>query len=238
MAAKEKPPLPPEEQAAKNVRIASMSEALHDYDGFVQAQAAEIWQYDEIPIDDLSLEEQLFVRSYIIDRNPAAAMRRLGHFSDDSKKLKARAHKHLSKTEVKEAVDFLAKRMMEKLDVTAEKVQRQIASVAFFDPREVMTFDAHGVQLIHSRFWTAEQAAAIQSIEMGQNGIKLKLYDRMRANEMLSKQLGTMPDEDTGEATKAGAEAVLNKIGQIVDRLLPDRPPIVDRDDDEPRRIN
>lgn len=215
-----------------------MAEALLDYDGFVQAQAQEVWSFDELPYD-LGLEDQLFVRSYVIDRNPVACMRRLGHRADDPKKLKARAQRHLSKVEVQEAIDFLAKRMMEKLDVTAEKVQRRIAAVAFFDPREVMSFDKYGVQLLHSRFWTAEQMQAIKKIKMGQNGIEIEMYDGMRAAELLGKQLGTIPDSDTEEATKAGAEAVMAKIGQIVDRLLPDRAPAIPPPgEDEPRRLN
>lgn len=239
MAKKDKPPPSAEEAAAQAVEIASMAEALQDFDGYVQAQAAEIWQFDELPFD-LALEDQLFVRSYVIDRNAVACMRRLGHRIDDPKKLKARAQRHLSKVEVQAAIEYLAKRLMDKLDVTAEKVQRQMAAVAFFDPREVMTFDKYGIQLLHSRFWTAEQAAAIKTIKMGQNGIELQLYDRMRANEMLAKQLGTLPDEDGVEATKAGAEAVMAKIGQIVDRLLPDRPALLPppSEDDVPRSVN
>lgn len=228
----------PEAVAAATVEVASLSEALVDYDSYVQAQAAEVWQFQELPFD-LALEDHLFVRSYIIDRNAVAAMRRLGHRADDPKKLKARATRHLAKVEVQSAIEFLAKQMMERLDVTADKVQRQIAAVAFFDPREVMTFDKYGLSLVHSRFWSAEQAAAIKSIKQGANGIEIVMYDRLRANEMLAKQLGTMPDDDTGEATKAGAEAVLAKIDQIVDRLLPDRAPVIPPSvDTEPRRLN
>lgn len=232
MAKKDKAPPSPEEAAAEQVATASLTEALHDYDAFVQAQAATIWQYDELPFN-LNLEEQIFVRSYVIDRNEVAAMRRIGHAIDDHTKLKARAKKHLAKAEVQGAVDFLAKRMMEKLDITAEKVQRQIASVAFFDPREVMTFDQYGIRLVHSRFWTAEQTAAIQSIKMGQNGIEIKLYDRLKANEMLAKQLQLQPgDNDPAEAAKAGAEAALEKIFSVFNRTVKDDEPA------EPKRLN
>lgn len=233
MAKKDKAPLTEEAQAAEDVKTASLTEALHDYDTYVQAQAATIWQYDELPFI-LSLEEQLFVRSYVIDRNEVAAMRRLGHAIDDHTKLKARAKRYLSKPEVSGAVDFLAKRLMEKLDVTAEKVQRQIAAVAFFDPREVMTFDQYGIRMIHSRFWSSEQAAAIQSIKMGQNGIEIKLYDRLRANEMLAKQIKLQPDDtDPAEAARAGADAALEKIFSVFDRIVPDKAP-----DAEPKKLN
>lgn len=220
MAKKDKP-LNPEADAAQQVEMASLAEALEDYDGYVQAQAQDIWQYDELPFA-LSLEEQLFVRSYIIDRNPVAAMRRLGHRGTDSKVLKARALKYLDKVDVQSAVDFLAKRMMEKLDITAEKVQRQIAAVAFFDPREVMTFDKYGISLLHSRYWTPEQAAAIKSIKQGQNGIELVMYDRLRANEMLAKQLGVQPEEtESAQAARLAADETMDRIANILGRLAP-----------------
>lgn len=222
MAKKEDKPLSPEEEAAQKVKIAGLTEALHDYDVFVQAQAATIWQYDEIPVEGLNLEEQLFVRSYIIDRNPIAALRRLGHAHEDGRKLKARAQRFLAKVEVAEAIEYLGKRMMEKLDITAERIQRQMAAVAFFDPREIMTFDQHGVQMVHSRFWTAEQAACIKKVKMGANGIEIELYDRMRASEMLAKQIGLQPDEsDAAQQARMAADEAMTRIGGVFSKLLP-----------------
>lgn len=221
MAKKDKPPPKPEDEAAQQVEMASLSEALEDYDGYVQAQAQEIWQYDELPFP-LTLEEQLFVRSYIIDRNLVAAMRRLGHRGEDAGVLKRRAQKYLDKVDVQNAVDYLAKRMMQKLDITAEKVQRRIASVAFFDPREVMTFDKYGVSLLHSRYWTAEQAAAIKSIKQGQHGVELVMYDSLRASEMLAKQLGVQPDEsDSAQTARIAADETMDRIANILGRLAP-----------------
>lgn len=226
---KPKPEPTPEEAAAKAVDIAGLSEALENYDAFVNAQAATIWQYTELDEFNLNLEEQLFVRSYVIDRNPVAAMRRLGHCHDDPAKLKLRAKRYLSKAEVQGAVELLAKQMMEKLDITAEKIQRKLAAIGFFDVREVATFDKYGIQLLHSKFWSEEQAAAVQSIEMGQFGIKLKLYDRMRALELLSKQVGLQPEDmNPAEAARAGAEEVMSKLGTIIERMLPGATP---RDD-------
>lgn len=221
MAKKPQAPKTPEEEAAEAVEQASVAEALEDYDNFVQAQAATIWQYDELPFD-LTLEEQLFVRSYVIDRNPVACMRRLGFVDATPATLKARSKKLLAKVIVQEAVEWQSKRMMDKLDITAEKVQRAIAAVAFFDPREVMEFDKYGVRLMNSRYWTEDQMRAVQSIKMGQNGIEIKMYDRLKATEMLSKQLDLMPDDsDAAAAARLAADEAMTKIGNAINRLLP-----------------
>ena len=186
-------------------------------------QAATIWRYEDTG-HDLSIEEQLFCRSYIIDRNPVATLRRL-NYAGDNPTLKRRAEKFLANSEVQACVETLAKRLMERLDITAEQVQRRIASVAFFDPRSVMSFDQFGVQVLHSRFWTEEQARNIQSIKQGPNGVEIKFYDSLRASEMLAKQLGVQPEEGieaAAAASKAAAEAVVNKIFDVFERTIPE----------------
>ncbi len=218
-----KPPKEPtsEQVAAETLNMASMAEALEDYEVYASAKAASIWKHTEIPVP-LKLEEQLFVRSYCIDRNPIAAMRRLGHHDADHGKIRLMVKKYLAKPEVQEAIEYLASQMMQKLEVTAERVNRAMAAVAFFDPRSVMEFDQFHVSLIPSRFWTEEQAMAIQSIKMGPHGIDIKLYDRMRATEMLAKQLGQLPDDgNRAEEARIAADEAMARIGVIVDRLFP-----------------
>lgn len=180
------------------------------------ARALQIWSHDDTG-HDLTIDQAMFCRSYIIDRNPVAALRRL-NYSDPPARLKLIAEKYLDNTEVKACIDTLAKQMMDRLAITADNVNQRIAAVAFFDPRTVMEFDHTGLSLKHSRHWTKEEAAAIQSIKQGKDGVELKLYDGLRAAEMLGKQLGTLQD-DTEEAralsTKAAAEEVLTTIADI-----------------------
>lgn len=207
-------------------------DVLEDYEEYSVVTAETLWSFDD-PGYDLTVEEQLFCRSYIIDRNPVAALRRL-NYAGDAPALRRIANKFLAKIEVKECVETLAARMMAKLDVTAEKVQRKIASAAFFDPRDVMRFDGHRMQVLDSKFWSEEQAAAIQSVKLGKDGVELKFYDRLRATEMLSKQLGTLPEEDPLSAARAMGDQVVKKLFEVFDRTVPDTPV----EDKEPKRLN
>lgn len=196
-------------------------EVLEDYEEYSVVTAETMWSFDD-PGYDLTVEEQLFCRSYIIDRNPVAALRRL-NYAGDSPALRRIANKFLAKVEVKDCVDTLAARMMAKLDVTAEKVQRKIASAAFFDPREVLRFDGHRMQVLDSKFWSEEQAAAIQSVKLGKDGVELKFYDRLRATEMLSKQLGTLPEESSeAAAARIAAQSVVDKLVGMIRRSYGD----------------
>lgn len=197
---------------------------LQDYDTYVQAQAAKIWEYQNTG-HDLTLEEQLFCRSYIIDRNPVATLTRLG-YTASAPVLKARAKKMLANPEVAACIEVLGKTMMDKLEVTAERIQRRMAAVAFFDPREVMEFDKYGVRIINSRFWSEDQVAAIQGLKNGQFGLELKFYDSQKALEALAKQVGLQPDDfDEAAKAEAMAESAMRKIAAFFDRVIPDDPP-------------
>lgn len=182
---------------------------------YQRQRAARIWSFDDTG-HDLTVDQALFCRSYIIDRNPVAALKRL-NYVEDNKKLKAVATRYLENTEVRDCIEALAKQLMERLAITAENVNARIAAVAFFDPRSVLEFDHHSVKVKHSRFWTKDEVAAIQSIKVGQHGVELKLHDGLRAAEMLGKQLGTLKD-DSEEARSLGAKAAAEEvIGTIMD---------------------
>lgn len=189
-------------------------------------RAERIWSFDDTG-HQLTVEEQLFCRSYIIDRNPIGALRRL-NYGQGPQQLKAIAARFLENPEVVACVEVLAQRMCEKLDITALRVNERIAAVAFFDPRSVVEFDHHGVRMKHSRFWTKDEAYAIAGIEMGQNGIKLKMHDGLRAAELLAKQLGLQPEEGIEAAAlamKAAAGTVMDTIVDIFRKTNPLPPP-------------
>lgn len=216
MARKKQPPA--DEEKPSEVEVLSPDEYRLLYAGTMWGnQATE---------QDLTIEESMFVHSYVIDRNPVAALRRINH-EGTNEQLKRRAAGYLTNPEVQAALDVLAKRVCENLAITADRVNERIAAVAFFDPREVIQADHNGMQMLHTRYWRRDQAYAISSIEMGQHGLKIKLHDGLRAAEMLGKQLGTIKD-DAGEgaalAARAAAQVVVDKIMDYFDRTVPEDP--------------
>lgn len=170
---------------------------------------------------DLTLDEMLFVRSYVIDRNPVAALRRLD-FAGPPAKLKAVAARYLANPEVAGAVDELVGRVLKKLDVTAEKVIGQLAAMAFFDPRSIMTFNGTSMEILDSRLWPDEAIAAVAGVKQTKDaGIELKFVDRLTAVKTLGQQLNLLQDPDELQK-KAQAEAVaaaaLDKMSQVFER--------------------
>lgn len=170
----------------------------------------------------LSLDEQLFVRSYVIDRNEVAALKRLDYVGDNAK-LKNVARKYLANPEVTSAIEAHLKRLADKLEVTAEKVTAQLANMAFFDPRSVMHWDGNNMQVLDSRMWPDGAAAAIVGIKQTEKaGIEFKFADKLKATETLGRQLNLLQDPDEVQkkaAAEAAAEATLDKMAAIFERV-------------------
>lgn len=201
------------------------------------SRAYQIWAYSETG-HDLTVEEQMFVRSYVIDRNDVAAMRRIGYVHEDSRTLKRRAERMLASAEVQDAIKVQCERLMQALDITAERVNQRVAQIAFFDPGQVMEWDHNGVKMMHSKFWTEGQRANVASVKMGKEGIEIRLADRQKALDFLGKQLNLVDDdaERMRQAAAAAAEAAVGKVAEVVQRM---RRPLPKPDPkDEPRVVN
>lgn len=185
------------------------------------SRAYQIWSYSETG-HELSVEEQMFVRSYIIDRNEVAAMRRIGYIEESAPTLKRRAQRMLASPEVQDAIKVHCKRMCDALEIDAQKVMEKVAEIAFFDPGEVMEFDHNGIKMMHSKYWTPGQRANVTGIKLTKEGVDIKLADRQKALDFLGKQLNLIDDPNsTKEAAAAAAEAAMGKIFDVVGRLNP-----------------
>lgn len=213
-------------------------ENVEDYQREVQrGRAYQIWSYSDTG-HDLTVEEQLFCRSYIVDRNSVAAMRRLGYAENMSvASLKYRADRMLANPEVQDCIAVLAKRMMDNLQIEADNVNRHMASIAFADLSSVIEFDHNGVRVLHSKYWTPDQRNSIKSVKMGKDGIQIEFHDKMRALEFLGKQLGQVDsDADMARAAAEGAaNAAMNRILEITDKMRGSPPPaseqVIDQSD-------
>lgn len=213
MAKKQENPQP--EPELPEVGTLMIDENIETYS---RAKAYQVWAYDDTG-HMLTVEEQLFVRSYIVDRNEVAAMRRLG-YSEAPNILKRRAEKMLMNPEVQGAVAILAQTMMKKLEIEAENVNRGIAAIAFTDVTEILHFDGLRNNLMASHLWPEHVKRAVSGIKSGQYGIEVKFYDKQRSLEFLSKQLGLSSDGENASAQMAEAAAALavNKIMEVVQR--------------------
>jgi len=113
---------------------------------------------------DLTPRQAAFVAEYLIDRNGTQAAIRAGY---SPKTASSQAERLLRNAEVARAVAAGTAKIADKLEITAERVLRERARIAFADPRKIMHADGR-IKLPNEL--DEETAAAIVSFKADPDG--------------------------------------------------------------------
>lgn len=127
----------------------------------------------------------------MIDLNATQAAIRAGYSPQTAQE---QGSQNLSKLMVSEAIDKALAARSRRTGITQDRVLRELAKVAFVNANDVIDPDSATVRADA----TEEDLACIQAVkvktsesEMGSSSEReIKLYDKMRALEMLGKHLG------------------------------------------------
>lgn len=138
-------------------------------------------------------KQKRFVDEYLIDLNATQAAIRAGYKQSDY--TDTNANKLLENTSVKEAIDKEMAERSKRTGVTADRVVRELAKIAFANITDIIDVDGATVK----PDVTAEDAAAIQSVKVklfGEGDIEreIKLADKLKALDLLGKHLGLFKD--------------------------------------------
>jgi len=114
---------------------------------------------------------------------------------------------------VRKKIDELTKDRAKSLDITAERVLKELARVAFADPGDVVKVDSDGhVRVTPTDQLTEDQRRAIQSVSQTAEGVKIKMGDKLRALELVGKHIGLFIDRvEVHGAVKTEAEDVADE---------------------------
>lgn len=103
-------------------------------------------------------------------------------------------------------VDELLTKAAEANQVTVDRVMRELAAVAFSDPRDVLTWGPSGVRLKPSEELTRDQAVTVaevsEKVSMAGVSLTLKRADKLKALELIGRHLRMFGD--AVEVTGAG----------------------------------
>lgn len=153
----------------------------------------------------LTAKQQRFVDEYLIDRNATQAAIRAGYAEAGARTEGARLLAH---PDVAEAVADAAGEQAERTNIEADRVLREIATLALWDPAdfvEAMTEEPPG-----SNNWVVQGISKPEHIKLLPEGIRralagwgwdrhgnftLKLYDKSKALDMLMRHLGQYNDK-------------------------------------------
>lgn len=145
----------------------------------------------------LTPKQERFINEYLIDLNGAQAAIRAGY---SKKTAKVIAAENLTKPYIQQAIEKKQKKLRNKIEVTQERVLKELARLAFNDVRKF--WDEKG-NLKDIKDLDDDAAAAIAGMDIediyegaGQDRIyagkvrKVKLSNKISALDMLSKHLG------------------------------------------------
>lgn len=134
----------------------------------------------------LTDKQKKFVKFYNAEPNATKAAISAGY----SKKTAYSAGQRLLKNvEVKKQLKIKADKLADKLDITADKVIREWAILAFSNIADVLEASGSSVNIKNISKLKPEVQRSIQSISEGKFGVSIKLHDKKAGLEALSKYL-------------------------------------------------
>ena len=154
----------------------------------------------------LPARKQAFVDEFTIDLNGAAAAIRAGYSPRGARQ---QASRLMDEPAVQDAVDAAMAARSQRTHVSADRVIRELARIAFADIRDTVDWDAGGIVLRPSADLSTDSAAAIvevsQTITGRQRTLKVKLAPKLEALKALMPHLGlkTQASEDEDATVKA-----------------------------------
>lgn len=146
----------------------------------------------------LTPKQQCFVEEYIVDLNATQAAIRAGYSARSAVVTGARL---LANANVAAAVQSLKDERSQRTEVTADRVLKALAAVAFGDVRALFNEDGNMIQPSKLSDEAASMVAGIEIVTSAKGDgevervAKIKTNDRLRALELIGRHLSMFTDK-------------------------------------------
>ena len=168
-------------------------------------------------------KQKAFAIEYVVDYNATQAAIRAGY---SERSAYSQAHELLKKPEIKAAIKELEDAAAERAAVSKERVLKELARVAFVDPRRLFDEDGRPMDITNLDPDTAAALASVDILEEfdydGETRTlvgytkKYKWSDKLRALEMLGKHLGMFTDKvQMSGSLNTGADKLAGILAQL-----------------------
>ena len=153
----------------------------------------------------LTNKQQRFVEEYMVDLNATQAAIRAGYSYDTAKEIGC---ENLTKPNIQEAIQKRKQELSEQTGITAERVLKEYAKIAFSDVRELYTPDnnLYDIRQLDDDTAGAVMAVEVDVISVQGNPIgetkKVKLYNKLTALEALGKHIGLFEKDNKQKQTE------------------------------------
>ena len=141
-------------------------------------------------MDTLTQKQQRFCDEYLVDLNATQAALRAGYSKKTAYSIGV---ENLRKPEIQAEIQKRQNRLRNKLEITQEKVLRELAAIAFANGSDFAKVVNIGslptVEMIPTDELPPEKLPAIAGIKTTQTGVEVKLHDKVKALELIGKYL-------------------------------------------------
>ena len=153
-----------------------------------------------------ALRRRKFVRAYLaggegVVGNLAGAIRAAGYRYKTNLSAASQGSKMLGRPDVRREIQ----RYMDREGATTERILLELSRVAFSDMRDLAEWGDDGVQVRPSRLLDDHAAATVEEVEQQptEHGlrVRVRLYDKLRALELLAKIRRAVGDDEPKEFT-------------------------------------
>lgn len=155
----------------------------------------------------LTAKQERFVEEYMIDLDAKNAAIRAGYSARSAKTLGPRLTKMKN---VAARIEEEKARRARRTGITAERVLRELAQLAFFDASKCLGMLNGDMEKMEE---LERETASIAAIKIGKGGIEIRFHDKTRALELLGRHMGIFREEN------AGREAIQVELGSGVEEL-------------------
>lgn len=147
-------------------------------------------------VNTLTKKQKLFVEEYLIDLNATQAAIRAGYSPDTAQQM---GSENLSKPVIKNAINKAIADRSRRTGINQDRVIQEIAKMAFLNPVDVIDMDEATIKGEANRDDTACIASVKVKVIPGEGGNiterEVKIYDKLKALELLGKHLGMFTDK-------------------------------------------
>lgn len=146
---------------------------------------------------------KLFIAAYLSNGHNASAAAIAAGYS--AKTAHAAGHRLMKDPRVAKRLAAIAERVSQRAELTIERTLREVARLAYFDPRSLYRPDG---SLKNPGEWDEDTAAAVSSLELADEGHKVRFWDKNAALEKAMKHLGLFERDNAQQ----GRESLVLKV--------------------------
>ena len=160
----------------------------------------------------LNEKQKRFVSEYIVDLNAKQAAIRAGY---SPKGAEPQASRLLSNAKIQTEIAKAMEDREKRTGITQDRVLAELSAIAFAKATDYVEVDEDGlVKIKPTANLTEEQKKAIAGIKEGANGVEIKLVDKTKALEMISRHLGLFRDKlDVNIESSEKLDDIMSQLG-------------------------